>query len=48
MKVFISVKVKDNTEGFIFGHQLRKREFELSGNDNWEYQGLDFFVKRQI
>ena len=48
MKVFISVKVKDLSEGFLFGHQLRKRKFELSGNDNWENQGLDFFAKRQI
>jgi hypothetical protein len=48
MKVFVSVKVKDHSEEFIFGHQLRKRQFELSGNHNWENQGLDFFAKRQI
>jgi hypothetical protein len=48
MKVFVSVKVKNHTESFLFGHLLRKRQFELSGNYNWENQDLDFFAKRDI
>jgi hypothetical protein len=48
MKVFISISINDLTEGFIFGHKLRNKNFEVIGNRDWENKELDFFAKRKI
>jgi hypothetical protein len=48
MKAFISISINNDPEGFVFGQKLRKKHFDISGNDNWEKKDLDAFTKRQI
>lgn len=47
MKAFISVSINDDLEGFILGHKLKGKDFDVNINDNWEKE-LDISIKRQI